>query len=723
MLRVMQHESIEDPVTTRMTKAQLAWVFCTALVLMAAVSITAYSESRQESQARSQVMHSLLVMQQVRQLEHAATLMEDDHRGLLVAGDPLLLASRDHHGLETASAIASLRSLTSDNLGQKARLETTQRMLAERMARMHETDALLRSDGIDAARAHFALAGDGSITPLRNAFEEISNEEQRLLSARARVVEDRAARLRWILLLTPVVGITLLGIALSALLAQIRRSEKIAVVIAKANAETTRALALVDATHDGVFIYDADSLAFSYVNQGACSQVGYSRDELLRMNVLDIKRSFDRPAFEQLIAQLKFGETAALAFETLHRHKDGHDVPVEISIRYVASDEDRPSLVSIARDISARKQAQDERDRFFMLSLDMLCISSSDGYFKRLSPAFTTCLGWSIDELLSRPLMEFVHPDDRAATQVEIERQVIAGESVLQFDNRFLHKDGGWRVLSWKSVPQAGGMMYATARDVTESYLNQQRIVELNRDLTERQVALEAANKELEAFSYSVSHDLRAPLRHIDGYARMLEEDAADKLPMESRRFLKTIISSARRMGLLIDDLLALSRFGRKALARQAVDMRELAQRAADELADNDTGYGGAQISIAAIPKANGDPTLLLQVWVNLLSNAIKYSAPRGTSARIEVTGTVQADRVSYSVQDNGVGFDMRYAGKLFGVFQRLHAQDLFEGTGVGLAIVQRIVQRHGGEVSASSEPDCGACFTFTLPIARDSLP
>ena len=374
-------------------------------------------------------------------------------------------------------------------------------------------------------------------------------------------------------------------------------------------------------------------------------------------------------------------------------------------------------LLFLNREAAERKRAESERDRFFTLSLDLLCVADADGYFKRLSPAFTETLGWSIDELLARPFLDFVHPDDHVATLAEVQRQVLAGESVLQFENRYLHKDGSWRVLSWKSVPASDRRMYATARDVTEARHAEVRIVTLNLELTARQVALEAANKDMESFSYSVSHDLRAPLRHIDGYARMLSEDAAGQLPEESQRFLRTIMDSARRMGMLIDDLLAFSRLGRKALAVQPVDMQELVERALEEAADGKDC--AARVEVEPLPPAEGDPALLRQVWANLLSNAIKYSAPRGDRARIVVAAERKGDRVHYAVRDNGVGFDMRYADKLFGVFQRLHAQEEFEGTGVGLAIVQRIVQRHGGTVTASSEPDRGACFGFDLPACE----
>jgi light-regulated signal transduction histidine kinase (bacteriophytochrome) len=222
-----------------------------------------------------------------------------------------------------------------------------------------------------------------------------------------------------------------------------------------------------------------------------------------------------------------------------------------------------------------------------------------------------------------------------------------------------------------------------------------------------------ASNRELESFSYSVSHDLRAPLRHIDGYARMLREDAEPVLDAEMRRYLDAISEGARHMGTLIDDLLAFSRLGRKPLDCAQVDMTDLARHA---LVEAGGLRSAAEVEIGALPGAWADPVLLRQVWVNLLSNALKYSAPRGHDAHVAVTGERDAAHVRYTVRDNGVGFDMRYADKLFGVFQRLHTHDEFEGTGVGLAIVQRILARHGGRVFADAAPGQGAAFTIELP-------
>jgi signal transduction histidine kinase len=242
-------------------------------------------------------------------------------------------------------------------------------------------------------------------------------------------------------------------------------------------------------------------------------------------------------------------------------------------------------------------------------------------------------------------------------------------------------------------------------------------IRQLNAELQNNIALLEAANKELESFSYSVSHDLRAPLRSINGYSRIILEDHQPQLNGELRRLLGNIQQNAVKMGVLIDHLLEFSRLGRRKLVKMPVDLMEMAHRVVHDLEED--RQGKAVIRIDPLPPAEGDPVLLYQVLVNLLSNAIKYSG-RAHTPVIEIGASENAGEKGgetiYFVKDNGVGFNMDYAHKLFGVFQRLHGNDEFEGTGVGLAIVQRIVAKHGGRVWAEGRPGEGATFYFSLP-------
>jgi PAS domain S-box-containing protein len=357
--------------------------------------------------------------------------------------------------------------------------------------------------------------------------------------------------------------------------------------------------------------------------------------------------------------------------------------------------------------VAERKRAEEELSRYFTVSLDLFCIAGFDGYFKRLNPAWEKTLGFTQVELLARPYLEFVHPDDREATQAEAQK-IAAGADTISFENRYLCKDGSYRWLLWKSTPiTERQLIYASARDISERKQHEVSVQQIN-------AQLEAANKELEAFTYSVSHDLRAPLRHIDGFARILREDYGPQLDSPAQHYLDRVQQGAGQMGQLIEDLLAFSRTARQSIRRQSVSLQQLVEEVQQTL---DTGDRRIEWRLHLLPVAPCDPVLMKQVLLNLLANAVKFTRPR-ERAVIEVGAESRNGQPVLYVRDNGVGFPMKYADKLFGVFQRLHRQEDFEGTGVGLAIVQRIIHKHGGRVWAESELDRGATFYFTLDAA-----
>jgi len=274
----------------------------------------------------------------------------------------------------------------------------------------------------------------------------------------------------------------------------------------------------------------------------------------------------------------------------------------------------------------------------------------------------------------------------------------------------------------WSATHVAGAtevrLLQTLADAAARAIENVRFLGELEARVAERTRDLVAANQELEAFSYSVSHDLRAPLRAIDGFSRIVDEDYGGRLDDEGRRLLGVVRDNTRRMGQLIDDLLAFSRIGRAEMHGMRVDMAALARGAFEEVGDP-AARSRVDLVLGGLPEARGDRALLRQVWANLLANALKFSSGR-ESPRIVVSGRRDGDRVVYEVADNGVGFDMRYADKLFGVFQRLHGMREFPGTGVGLALVKRVVARHGGEVWAAGEVDAGATFGFSLPAEKE---
>lgn len=238
-------------------------------------------------------------------------------------------------------------------------------------------------------------------------------------------------------------------------------------------------------------------------------------------------------------------------------------------------------------------------------------------------------------------------------------------------------------------------------------------IARLNGELEKKVNQLQSVNRELESFSYSVSHDLRAPLRSIIGYSQVLNEDYGSKLDDDARRVIATVQSNASRMNVLIDDLLEFSKLGKKELMKSTVDMEALVRSVLNDISS--TQNHSAEIKIFDLEKVEADMSLLTQVWVNLLSNAIKYSAKKPNPV-VEIGSRKEGDEIIYWVRDNGAGFDMKYADRLFGVFQRLHKREQFEGTGIGLALCLRIVTKHGGRIWAESQVDEGATFWFSLP-------
>lgn len=338
--------------------------------------------------------------------------------------------------------------------------------------------------------------------------------------------------------------------------------------------------------------------------------------------------------------------------------------------------------------------------------------------FPYVSPAFTRLFGLSAEQLAEdgMALIRMYHPDDVEGVRLAVEKSART-LSPWRHEWRVVVPERGEVWIEGHSMPVPGPdgvTWHGSMNDISERKRAEQEIRRLNAELEqrvqERTAELESANRELEAFSYSVSHDLREPLRAMSGFSRALMQDFNDSLPPEAQRYLGAVVGAAARMGQLIDALLAFSRLAKTPLKRRPVDTSDLVAQCLLEL-----NAGQAQVEVAPLASCQADPVLLRQVFMNLLGNALKYSRHRAPP-RVEVEShRDERGKVVFSVRDNGTGFDMKYAPKLFGVFQRLHRQEEFEGTGVGLAIVQRIVTRHGGRIWVDAAPDRGATFSFTL--------
>jgi PAS domain S-box-containing protein len=480
----------------------------------------------------------------------------------------------------------------------------------------------------------------------------------------------------------------------------------------------------------GICIADAGN-RITLANPAARQLLGYGADEMLGKAPSDFIAPDDlarRPA--RSAAELR--QAGALQRERLLIRKDGSPVPVTISSKAMADGR----FQYILQDISALKLADETLRRSEQLHRQAIEASGLVPYYQtytgpdRTQPVFTF-IGEGIYQMTGYKPGEFTSP----LFDTLIQEAHLVGEAaqysfddaihraragqlrIWKCDYRIRTRDGQTRWLfdaalelldeHWTTLGSIG-----TFQDVTERKQAVEEVQRLNAELeghvAERTAELAEANKELESFAYSVSHDLRAPLRSVDGFAHLLLDDYGGQLPGEAREHLARIIKSTKRMGMLIDDLLAFSRLGRRPLNRQATSTAGLVSEVLRELSPAPP----VEVAVGELPDCEADPSLLRQVFENLLSNAFKYSSKRPV-ARVEVGW---ADG-GYFVRDNGAGFDMQYAGKLFGVFQRLHTWEEFEGTGIGLAIVQRIISRHGGRVWAEAEPDKGATFHFTLGL------
>jgi PAS domain S-box-containing protein len=389
-------------------------------------------------------------------------------------------------------------------------------------------------------------------------------------------------------------------------------------------------------------------------------------------------------------------------------------------------------MLGIGMDITDRNQAEaylhESEMRFkelFNKAAIPLCIINKEKGFLVFNTQFQQVFGYSHEEIPTiNEWWQLAYPDPvyrkwvLAVCEAELQRAIAENTSLRPIEYRVTCKNGDIldMVVSGSAI---GENFLLTFFDVTERKQAEEEIRKLNRELeqrvSDRTAQLRAANKDLEAFAYSVSHDLRAPLRHIGGFIDLLQKHAGSTLDEQCRHYMTSISDSAKKMGQLIDDLLSFSKMGRQAITCRPVNLEDLVRHVIQEL-EPDGARGNIQWCIGEFPQVEADAAMLRIVMVNLISNALKFTRLR-PQTRIEIGSLPGPDaEATIFVRDNGVGFDMAYEDRLFGVFQRLHRADEFEGTGIGLATVRRIVARHGGRTWAEGRPDGGATFYFALP-------
>jgi PAS domain S-box-containing protein len=514
---------------------------------------------------------------------------------------------------------------------------------------------------------------------------------------------------------------------------------------------------LFEAAKDGILILDAATGCISDANPFLIELLGFSLSEMVGKTVGELSPFKDIESNKAMLERLKlqgYNRYEDLPLETT----DGRQIAVEfVSNVYQAGD--KKVIQCNIRDITARKRMQEEiRDlnvtleqrvieRTAQLQAANQVLRESEERFRLLVEGVQDCAifmlgpqghvvtwnkgaerikGYKADEIIGKHFSCFYPPEGIAQGKPEQELRTAMEQGHENEEGWRVRKDGQqfWANVEITAIFEEGGCLQGFAkitRDLTESKRSAQAIYDKNLELQENARVLARSNSDLEAFSYSVSHDLRAPLRHILGFVDLLQKSAGPSLSEKSLRHLTTITRSARRMGDLIEDLLAFSRLGQSEIQRTEVNLDGLVRETLVDF-QAETTERNIVWMIHALPVVRADRALLRLVLVNLISNAMKFTSAR-TEARIEIgCAPAGSGETVIFIRDNGVGFDPKYTEKLFRVFQRLHSQGEFEGTGIGLANVQRIIGRHGGGVWAEGLVDAGATFYFSLPKQNGSI-
>ena len=724
---------------------KLVMGFFATIILILMMTIFSFYYNNKLIDSYRWVEHTNQVLHETEQTLALTKDIEGSSRGYVLTSDSGYLENFEESKTLIYNHLQELKTLVSDNAVQRPRIDSLKIFVNKRIDFSEQCIRTANEKGFDAAVALInTRQGKIASDKIKDLIADIQQEEKSLLvtrqqeNARSAISFNRA----FISLMGSVV--LLLIIIFFVIRYSFKRQQKAEEQAIASNKTFT---SLFNLSPVAITINKYSDRTFLYVNDAFCKLLGFNREEVLgkRSTDLNMVTKEDQEKRVKIIEELG----GAKGVEIKVRKSNGELIDVINSFELIEID-NQQCWVSAFVDISAQKEAEEkikginaelekrvtERTKALQKSIkelsdykyaldesSIIAITDQTGIIKYVNQNFCKISKYSAEELLfkdHRIINSGYHPKE----YIRNLWVTIANGKIWRGELKNKAKDGTYYWVDTTIVPflnETGKpFQYVAIRsDITERKKIEEEIIQLNEDLEERvrqrTLQLQLANEELEAFTYSVSHDLRSPLRIIDGYADILSEDYGSRLDEDGKRILGNIMENARRMGRLIDALLHLSRLGRKDIELHFVDMNNLLKSLLSEQSDN-PAFKPDEIIVHHLEPVYCDSSLIKQVWINLISNAVKYSSVNKAS-RVEIGSEKNGSGVTYYVKDNGVGFDMKYSDKLFGVFQRLHKITEFEGTGVGLAIVFRIINKHNGKVWAEAEPGKGATFYFNLPF------
>ena len=699
--------------------------FGAAILALLVVGAISYRGIVVSSASDRWVRHTHEVLDALKDMLVAMSSIESNARGFMISGGESYLESYRANILQVEQGAAAVRNLTFDNPRQQSRLAALESLAARRIQRAQAVIELRRTKGLQAITNIDQLGlGKALMDEFQGVILELQDEELRLLKEREAEEERYVIRAKVLLVLGT--GLGLLITATAGWGVQREYAGRALAEKTLRDSEEKYRMVLDGVQDYAIFMLDPHGQIVSW-NAGAERIKGYTAEQIIGQNFSrffvpeDIKAGRPQEVLRLTAANGRHEE------QGMRVRKDG--TRFLASVTFTALHDAAGHLrgfSEISHDLSARKESEARYRGLLEAAPDAMVVVNQRGEIVLLNAQAEKQFGYYRDELIGQKVKNIIPEgfaerliaDALRSTEDALAQQIGTGIELIA-----LRKNGSEFPIELMLSPlesAEGILVTAAIRDITrrkkaEAHLLQ-KVQELNRsneELGKSAKSASDANKELEAFAYSVSHDLRAPLRSVDGFSQVLLEDYAGKLDEEGKNSLNRIRAASQRMGMLIDDMLSLSQVTRREIALARTDLSKMA---AEIVAELRLGEPRRQVEFTAAPEliTTTDPHLMRIALVNLLGNAWKFTGRR-PQARIEFGTTDHEGRQAYFVADNGAGFDMAYAGKLFGAFQRMHSITEFEGTGIGLATVQRIIHRLGGQVWAEATPDHGATFYFAL--------